>query len=75
MKRLTKKQKANIIRIEIGNLLAQCSTEIFDDCEIFEDEKKELLDAVQAYGDKKLKGEKNYSGSAKQIVDDARKKF
>ena len=68
MKKLTKKQKKLIIRLQIGNMLAKCSDSIFDVEGITEEERQELLDGVQDFGWDKLQGLVNPFYGAEEII-------
>jgi hypothetical protein len=75
MIKLTKKQKKEIVRIEIGNLLGQCSASLFDDSDISEDDSTELVNMVQDYGIKKLKVDDEWIPSGTAIVEYGINKF
>ena len=75
-KKLTRKQKLHIVRLEAANLLSQASSELFDDCDLPEDEKEDLAMFVKTKGLIMVKeNEPAYFGSAKEIVDYVCKHF
>lgn len=76
-KRLTIKQKKAIIRIECSNLLSQASEALFDDLDITEDERVELLQGVYTHGLNKLRkqNESAYFGTGKDVIEYVRKHF
>lgn len=76
-KKLTKKQKKEIIRLECSNLLSQASHTLFDDADITNEEKNELVQGVYEYGFSKLRkpNEPAYFDSGKNIVEYVRKNF
>ncbi|KXX72752.1 hypothetical protein [Flammeovirga sp. SJP92] len=69
-KKLTKKQKREIVRLECINLLSQASEALFDGANIIEQDKESLLNGVYEYLDSKRKpNEPDYFGSGKEIVE------
>lgn len=75
-KKLTKIQKKEIVRLEVANIISQASSEIFDDCDITQEEKKELYNEVCLVGLNKVRPEEpSYFGTGVDIVEYVRGKF